>query len=132
MPNINDAFPSKYLRASDLRGTQPIVTIDHVNFEEVGRTKDRKLVVYFVGKEKGLVCNKTNGTKIAQLLGESDTDNWHGGKIRLYSTEVEFSGDTVEAIRVKAAGNGAAQQRLAPPPPPEDAGEPAFDDEIPF
>lgn len=132
MPNINDSFPSKYIRASDLRGTQPVVTIGHVSFEEVGREKERKPVVYFQGKEKGLVLNKTNANKIATLLGESDTDNWPGGKVKLYATEVEYSGDTVEAIRIKAAGPATQQRQAPPPPPPDDAGEPAFDDEIPF
>src|SRR5688572_25965753 len=107
MANINDAFPSKYIKASDLRGSQPVVVIDHVAFEQVGRDKDTKPVVYFRGKEKGLICNKTNANKIVGIVGSSDTDDWPGHSIRLYATEVEFNGDTVEAIRVKpAGGNG--------------------------
>lgn len=139
VPNINDAFPSKYIRASDLRGAQPVVVIDHVSTEEVGKDREEKLVVYFRGKEKGFVLNKTNATKIAALTGSEDTDEWSGRSIRLYAAEVQFGSDIVEAIRVKPAGtNGkpvTTKPQAAPPPPPPPQeyhdGEPT-DDEIPF
>ena len=58
----NDVFPGKYLKASDLNGHEPVVTIDRVEMEDVG--DGRKPVVYFKGKEKGLVMNKTNFSTI--------------------------------------------------------------------
>ena len=118
MANINDAFPSQYLKASDLQGQQPIVTIDRVEFEAVGRQKEMKPVVYFIGKEKGVVLNKTNAKTISNLVGSFETDEWHGFRVRLYSANVEFQGETVESIRVKAAppnGNGASTV-VAPAP----------------
>lgn len=131
MPNIQDAFPSKYLKASDLNGREPIVTIKGVKYEAVGRDKEMKAVVYFKGKDKGIVLNKTNATKITKIVGSSETDDWRGHQIKLYSTETEFGGETVECIRIKPA--------TAPPPPPEpdddrdsDDDEPLTDDDIPF
>jgi hypothetical protein len=142
MPNINDAFPSNYLKASDLKGSTPIVTIDHVAFEPVGRNKEMKAVCYFKGKEKGLVLNKTNGTKIAQLSGSPQTEDWEGVRILLYATETEFAGESVECIRIKpvpAAQNGQQARRQgapqAPPPPPSEPADPLpdlTDDDIPF
>ena len=105
MANIHDAFPSNYLKASDLKGAQPVVTIDRIEFEAVGRTKEMKPIVYFVGKEKGVVLNKTNANKIAELTGSTETDDWSGCQIRLYATHVEFQGETVEAIREAADRN---------------------------
>jgi hypothetical protein len=102
--NIDNAFPSAYLKASDLGSNAPVVTIDRIEVEPVGRDKEMKPIVYFVGKEKGLVLNKTNGRKIAELVGSKDTDDWHGCQIRIYATETEFGGETVECIRVKAPG----------------------------
>ncbi len=78
MANINDAFPSKYLKASDLKGGQPVVVVDHVAFEPVGRNREMKGVVYFRGKDKGLVLNRTNANKLTQLAGTSETDDWAG------------------------------------------------------
>jgi hypothetical protein len=118
MANINDAFPSNYLKASDLGGGQPIVTIDRVEFEAVGREKEMKPIVYFVGKDKGIVLNKTNARNIANLVGSSETDEWSGFRIKLFATNVEFQGETVEAIRIKAAPpNGAGKPAPVAPPP---------------
>ena len=123
--NIDSAFPSNYLKASDLGDSQPVVTIDRGEIEGIGRNKEMKPVLYFRGKEKGVVLNKTNANKIAQLLGSRDTDSWRGAQIRLYATETEFGGETVECIRVKGAGNGQPVQ--APPPV-----QPIDDSDIPF
>lgn len=125
--NIDNAFPSNYLKASDLGDNQPVVTIDRVEVEAVGRDKEMKPILYFRGKEKGLVLNKTNGRKIAELLGSKDTEDWIGGQIRIYATETEFGGETVECIRIKAAGTKVNK----PEPRPEPVA--ALDDsDIPF
>ncbi len=105
--DINQAFPSNYLKASDLKGTQPVVTIDRVEFEPVGREKEMKPILYFVGKEKGIVLNKTNAKTVANLAGSPNTEDWAGFAIKLYATHVEFAGEQVEAIRIKAAGVAA-------------------------
>jgi hypothetical protein len=125
--NIDNAFPSNYLKASDLGDNQPVVTIDRIEIEAVGRDKEMKPVVYFRGKEKGLVLNKTNGRKIAELVGSKDTDDWSGCQIRIYATETEFGGETVECIRVKAAGAKVTQPKPVPVP-----AENELDDPIPF
>jgi hypothetical protein len=128
--NINDAFPSNYLKASDLGESQPVVTIDRVELEPVGRTKEMKPVIYFAGKQKGIVLNKTNSKKIAEIASSADTDDWHGVQIRLFATEVDFQGETVEAIRVKAPTVAAKAKPKTAPPEPEYAA--ITDDEIPF
>lgn len=132
MANINEAFPSNYLKASDLNGQQPTVTIDRVAFEGVGREKELKPVLYFAGKEKGMVLNKTNAKNIANLIGSFETDEWVGFRIRLYATHVEFQGETVEAIRIKAAPANGAQRATPPPPPAPEPVETLSEDDIPF
>lgn len=126
--NINDAFPSNYLKASDLGEVQPVCTIDRVEIEAVGRDKEMKPVLYFKGKQKGLVLNKTNSKKIAEISGSPDTDDWGGVAVKLYATETEFGGETVECIRIKAAKPVAAARRAAQPPPPPVEREPGSDD----
>lgn len=130
MPNIQDAFPSNYLKASDLKGSQPVVTIDRVEFEPVGRQKEMKPILYLVGKEKGIVLNKTNANNIANLAGSQLTEEWPGVRIRLYATHVEFQGETVEAIRIKAAPPNGVKPAAPPAPPPDEP--PLTDDDIPF
>jgi hypothetical protein len=100
--NIDDAFPSRYLRPGDLRQAAPVVTIASVKMERVGARRQTKPVLYFLGKSKGLILNKTNATAIAELLGTKDTVAWEGGRLRLFVTETLFGDKTVPCIRVQA------------------------------
>lgn len=131
--NINSAFPSKFLKASDLGGAEPIVTIDRVTEEEVG--EDKKPVVYFQGKEKGVVLNKTNAMNIAEAYGP-ETTNWRDQKVVLFTTWVDFQGKSVEAIRIRPAkANEKPRGTVKNPAPPNfDSENPAagVDDDIPF
>ena len=131
---IDAAFPSKYLKAADLQDRAVTVSMSHVAVEEIKsmRGMDTKPVLYFQGKEKGLVLNKTNSNAIAKLYGE-ETDDWVGQPIEIFPTTVDFQGDMVEAIRVRAPRkkNGAATTTAAPAPPPAPTAH-DLDDEIPF
>ena len=136
--DINAAFPSNYLKAADLQGRSIPVTISRVDVETVG--DDRKPIVYFQGKEKGLVLNKTNATTIAMLYGQ-ETDNWSGAAIKIFPTQVDFQGRQVAAIRVRmeppkqsntAPAAVAAPENSAPAPHNDQPLGQEIDDEIPF
>ena len=143
--NINEAFPSgKFLKSDDLQGRIVKLKIASLTYEKIGT--DNKLVMYFVGKEKGMVLNKTNARTIADAYG-NDTDNWTGGEINVFSMKVDFQGKLVDGLRVNIPPrqNSAPQQRpinvmpnARPPqqvnPQPAMAGgnDDPFEDEIPF
>lgn len=105
-----DIFPSKYLRAADLNGHEPIVTIDRVALETLG--DESKPVIYFHGKDKGLVLNKTNWAAICDITKEDDSDQWRGHKVKLFTARVDFQGKRVDAVRIDAPKSG----RPTPPP----------------
>lgn len=126
---IGAAFPSKYLKASDLNDKAFVLTMDKVTIEEVGQKKDQRPILYFLKTDKGLVLNKTNANVITKLYGE-DTDNWEGHQIELYPTMVEFGGEQVEAIRVRAPKKNAGAAPKPQEPPPHTDHD--IDDEIPF
>jgi hypothetical protein len=113
--DIRSAFPSKYLSAVDLAAspTRSVrVTIESIEMETMKsreRGDEEKAIVYFRGKTKGLVLNKTNSNTIAHSFG-FDTDDWIGQTIELYTAEVEAFGEMVEAIRVRIP-------KAATPPP---------------
>ena len=98
--NINDAFPSKYLKASDLKGQAVLVVIARVDEEEIGDDKTMKMVAYFHGKERGIVLNKTNAQMIASKHGP-ETDGWAGAEIELYPDKTSFQGQLVDCLRVR-------------------------------
>ena len=101
MTNINDIFPSKYVKATDLRGKDHSVVIYGVEEKvKVGRDEDEVTVLYFKGRKKGMILNRTNARTISSIHGP-ETDNWGDKAITLYSTEVEFGGNTTLGIRVR-------------------------------
>lgn len=95
---ISEAYPTKYISAPDLQGRNVAVVIDRVEMEKVG--DDTKPVVYFQGKEKGLVLNKTNANAIAAGYGD-ETNDWSGGELELFSIMTDFQGKPVEAVRCR-------------------------------
>lgn len=139
--NIRAAYPGQYIKAADLQKQHVNVVIERVEMEQVG--KDTKPVVYFRGKQRGLVLNKTNGYTLADGYGD-DTDQWIGQAIIMHEVMVDFQGSRVPSVRVliparKVATAAAAtksplngpQQATTPFPMPEYEVD-DFADEIPF
>ena len=125
--NVNAAFPSQYLKAADLGDAEPAVEIARVELVTIGRDRESKLVLFFVGKAKGLVVNRTIAKKIAELVGSPETDDWIGHTVRLYTTTADFAGETFEVIRVKAA-----TPARPPAPTPRPSGVIRDASDIPF
>jgi hypothetical protein len=109
--NINEAFPSKYLKADvDVTPDEPVhLTIKTVVVEAIGTgaKQENKPVIYFNENKKGLVLNKTNATTITKLYG-ADTDDWTGKRITLLWKEVEYQGEMQPGIRVSLRAPAAA------------------------
>lgn len=103
---LDKMFSSKFLKATDVdemadEATQTaVVVIDRVEMAEVGQDQQEKPVVYFQGIDPGLVLNKTNSATLMKLLG-NETDEWSGKSIGLFTTEVDYAGQQVLAIRVR-------------------------------
>ena len=124
---ISNAFPSKYLRASDIPdGREAHVKIDRVQLESMETTGDEKPVLYFIDRKKGLVLNRTNADQIASAYGD-DTESWHGQPIILFITSTSFNGRTVPCLRVRIPRRGTAVAQETPI-----ADSSVGDDDIPF
>lgn len=130
--NVNSIFPSNYLKAADLNGKQIRVTIERIEMETLGQGNDAKdcPVIYFEGKDKGLVANKTNMTAIAAVYGD-ETDDWIGAEVVLFEAMATYNGKTGPALRVKIPPR-KPEPRVAAPKPSERNPPPAEDDDIPF
>ncbi len=105
----------EFLYAFDLDGREVTVTIEKCTAGKITGEKGReskKPLLHFVGKQKKLAINKTNGKTIASLYG-NDVENWAGKSIVLYPTTTTFGSETVECIRVKPIVPQAPQQRNA-------------------
>ena len=124
---VSNAFPSQYLKWEDIDGKEPTVVISGAEIELLG--EDRKLVLQFQGRQKRMVCNRTNANVIEHSYG-SDTDGWIGKEITLFVVPVQFQGKMVNGLCVRAPAKRAPKpvggsSDPTPEPPP-------FDGEIPF
>jgi hypothetical protein len=104
-----DAFPGNFLKSSDLKDKQQIVTISHLEIEAVGQDKREKPVLHFEDGVKPMVVNKTNFETIEEVLG--DSDNWSGHKLKLFCVRTTFGSKKVDGLRVEV---------VAPKPAPKD------------
>lgn len=127
MPSYKSAFGS-YIKAEDLQGRNARVSIERVDLEEIKAqdgSKERKLVAHFVGRDKGLVLNRTNADALSHIFGTEDYDEWVGVVV-LYPDTTSFGGKQVPCVRIKA--NAPAAQAAPQPAPVDDI----TDDAIPF
>src|SRR5262245_6999399 len=118
----SDAFPSKYVKAADVKAKSIIAVISHVAQEKVGQGQDQKekLILHFEGDNKPLVINRTNWESLEDAFG--DSDEWAGHKIKLYAARTQYQGKMVDAVRV---------QPIATKPAAKAAAEDEFNDEMP-
>jgi hypothetical protein len=125
---FSEAFPSRFLKAADLQGRQVAATIESYAMEEIG--DEKKLVITFVGKNKTLVLNKTNGGVIAGRYGD-DCATWVGKQVVLFPSKTHYQGKMMDCVRVSIPEFAAPPSRPEPraelPPGAND-----LDDNIPF
>lgn len=136
----SEAFPSKYLKAGDLKDKNVQLIIDEVLMEQMPDGK-RKPALTFRKTGKIMILNKVNAKTIATAYGD-EMDNWSGKPVVLFPRMVDFQGEEVEAIRVRVPNSGIRAAVVPPlsapvpepeihnelnPPPGND-----MDDEIPF
>ncbi len=124
--NINDAFPSKYLKSSDIPAAGINLAIASAVIEDIER--DRKLIMYFKGAQKGMVLNKTNANILEDAYG-SETDDWTGKVIRITVHKVSFQGRPVDGMHVTPS-DSLAPTPIAQAPSTNAVG--ITDDDIPF
>ena len=120
--NISEAFPGRFVRAEDLggEGARITVTIDRCEMVDTDLDGDTsKPALYFAGKDKALILNKTNAASLTRICGGTDTDAWRGQQIALYVTTTWFDGRNVACIRI-APAEGAPAAAAPPVVAPEE------------
>jgi hypothetical protein len=127
-----EVFPSKYLKAADLKGKPHVVTIESAPYEplkSLDGKETQKIVLYFKNAAKSLPLNATNFDAVCDATSCFDTEDWPGQRIELYPTKTTMGGKTIDCIRVRrpSAARPTAAAVLPPPPPADE-----MSDEIPF
>lgn len=129
----DEVFPSKYLKATDLKGKAYVATIDGAQYEtlkSMDGKETRKIVLYFKNAEKTLPLNATNFDAVCDATGFPDTEDWPGQRIELFPTRTTMGGKAVDCIRIRRPSASRPAVAAPPPPPPSEPGE--MNDEIPW
>jgi hypothetical protein len=111
---------SKHLRAEDYDLDKKWrLTVEDVTMEMMpardGKPARNRLILLFVGKEKGLVLNATNQGFMEARMG-IHPNGWIGASVVLHRTTTVYGEKTVPAFRLIEAKKGVS--RPVPPPPP--------------
>jgi len=122
--NIDTAFPSKYLKATDLPAEGKVVTIKVVTAEQVSQDpgSEPRPVAHFTDS-KPLPLNRTNAATIASILGSPETEAWTGRTVELYPTTTFFQGRQTPCTRVRQAPP-SSQTPVSEKAPDSDGGAP--------
>ena len=104
---ISEAYPSNYIKASDLQGKSIKMTIERVEMEDLGDDGE-KPCLFFKEAKKGIILNKTNSNRVATLYGD-ETDQWVGNMIEVYPDVTEYKGQTTDCVRLRAPVEQADQ-----------------------
>lgn len=95
--HIDELFPSRFLKWTDLKGKNVRLTIKGVSIEEFD--DGRKPALAFEGTDKLMTLNKTNALVIADMYGP-ETTKWPGNQIVVAHEKVLFAGKMTDTIRV--------------------------------
>jgi hypothetical protein len=130
----DEVFPSKYLKAADLRGKAYVATIESAPYEtlkSLDGKETQKVVLHFQNAEKTLPLNVTNFDAVCDATGYPDSEDWPGQRIELYPTKTTMGGKPTDCIRIRRPSSSRPAAAAPPPPPPS---EPAseMNDEIPW
>jgi hypothetical protein len=118
--NYDDFHSSKFLGAADLGGTSHVVQIERITREQMQDGKV-KPAVHFAGRQKALLCNKTNWGTLGAAFGK-DLNSWVGRSVELFAMPCQGPNGLTQGIRVRAVNQAppasAAPTTTTPPAAP--------------
>lgn len=101
---ISKEFPSRFLKGDEVGDKELDLNIREIKREKVYSRQTNKddlvLVVYFDGKDRGVIIKKERANDIKAIYGD-DTDNWKGKPVRLYTVKKKVRDGIVDVIRFK-------------------------------
>ena len=103
-----------WLKADDLKGRTVDLEITDVEVVTFGsdEAKDNKLGLFFKGREKGIVSNRTNTKRLIEAFG-AETVGWKGKKIRASQNHTPLGvGFTLMPIVEAPGGDGFEDQEI--------------------
>ena len=122
-------FSGNYVKAADLPRPVDVVIAkvleEKVEDRDSGR-EEPKMVVYFQGKERGLILNKTNADTLTAMAGSDESDSWIGLPIQLFNDLSVANPKTGQRGGVRIRPSSAPQVATTPASRPAAPTQAAF------
>lgn len=118
MTTYRDIFPTEHICHDDLKGRDAAVTIKSIDFDGkrwIKGRRERAIVLYFEGKDKGLCVNASIYDTIAFKLGYGrHMEDWVGKRITIYpATDEKIRSDDKTCVRVRPTVPPAPRAKAA-------------------
>ncbi len=98
MSKFDDVYGGRWLKAGDLDGKSHALQIEAAEWQEVGKEREEKIVLGFIGRGKQLILNATNARTLADTWGKCES-LWAGRWLEVSAVETAFG----PGVRVKPA-----------------------------
>lgn len=101
MPDLSELYAGKYFKTEDLKGKPFKGIVTRVSVEKMtdGRAK---AVIYFEGRDRGVVLNGTRHDVMCQLAKSKDTDDWIGAEVVVCAGVTSYQGKRTGCIEFRA------------------------------
>jgi hypothetical protein len=110
---------SAYLKKEDFPDPEvdTIVEAQEENVTAPGKKPKAKIVLYFEGRDKGLVLNMENGDRLFEITGTDNPEKWIGTSVELYhEPNVTYGGKRIGGLRLRKSQETAARENRRPEP----------------
>lgn len=83
----SDALPTEHISGNEIGNHRLTLTVSHIAMKKLGDGTE-KPVMYFVGKDRGMVINSGNWDAMANVYGD-ESSNWHSKPIELFAVPTQ-------------------------------------------
>ena len=98
----DSALPTKYITGTVVGDHKMKLTVARVVMETMENGREQKPVMYFVGKDRGMVINSGNWDAMALVYGD-ESDGWAGKMIELFAMPTQTpAGQPTLGCRIRA------------------------------
>jgi len=106
---ISKEFPTRFLSGDEVGTKTSDLIIKEVRKEKARNPKTMKeenvLVVYFDGKDRGVLLGKERAMELKSITGSDDTDKWKGKTVRIHTKTKRIKGETKNILHFRVADN---------------------------
>ena len=101
MPDLSELYAGKYYKAADVENKPFKATISRVGIEKMQGDGRSKAVLYFEGRDRGVVLNGSRHDAVCQIAKSNNSDDWVGCEVVVCAGTTNYAGKRVGCVEIK-------------------------------